>query len=54
MLHLYNLEQVVEDPTRDRKILDLSNLTLITSVIVQPGFGDHDMVRTESSLSPKR
>ena len=53
----YNLNQVVKDPTRDGKILDLfflSNSTPTTATEVQPGFGDHDIVRIETLLTPRR
>ena len=53
----YNLNQVLKDPTRDGKILDLffpSNSTPTNATEVQPGFGDHDIVRIETLLTPRR
>lgn len=41
----FDLEQLVLEPTREKKILDLfftSNPTLVKNVIVSPGISDHD------------
>ena len=56
MCTTYNLEQLVTDPTRHDKTLDLfftTNPTLINYLKVLPGFGDHDMVPIEANISPK-
>ena len=52
----YNLEQVVDKPTRGNKILDLfftTNSTLIGSVEVKPAMGDHGCVEIQTLVSPR-
>ena len=58
--HKYNLEQIQLEPTRvtqtTANVLDLfftSNASLINSISVTPGFGDHFAVLADSSLKPE-
>ena len=51
------LDQVVDKPTRGNNILDLvltNNTNVIRKIEVEPGLGDHEMVRVELDLKLKR
>ena len=53
----FNFDQVVKEPTRQRRILDLfftNNSTLVEKSIVMPGISDHDGIPLVSiNLKPK-
>ena len=56
MLYDFNLNQVVEVPTRLGNTLDLfltSNPSLVNRVITLPGLSDHEAVLADVSITPK-
>ena len=52
----YSLEQVVQEPTRGKNILDLcftNQPSLVNKVNIVSGISDHDIVIMDSSIKPK-
>ena len=53
----HNLQQLVEEPTRGRNILDLfltNNDSLVQHIRVKPGISDHDYVEISCLTKPQR